>query len=199
MPPKWRQFTQEQLAKMVKDSTSFRDFTIKLGYVGDSGNGLAAARAVIKEYQFDISHFTGQGWEKNNFDYSRFRKGNHIKSVEATKAIAYKRGWKCENCGNTERLGQKIPLQTHHIDGDSEINELENLQLLCPNCHALTENYCKKKKVNERPIVSDEDFIEALQTAPNIRQALLKLGLSPRGDNYNRAYQLLVNLAKEQK
>lgn len=40
---------------MVKDSTSFRDFTIKLGYVGDSGNGLAAARAVIKEYQFDIS------------------------------------------------------------------------------------------------------------------------------------------------
>ena len=55
MPPKWRQFTQEQLAKMVKDSTSFRDFTIKLGYVGDSGNGLAAARAVIKEYQFDIS------------------------------------------------------------------------------------------------------------------------------------------------
>lgn len=70
---------------------------------------------------------------------------------------------------------------------------------MCPNCHALTENYCKKKKVNERPIVSDEDFIEALQTAPNIRQALLKLGLSPRGDNYNRAYQLLVNLAKEQK
>ena len=184
---------------MVKNSTSFRALAIKLGYVGDSGSNIAAVKAVVEKYHFDISHFTGPGWKKNNFDYSRFRKGNHIKSAEATKAIAYKRGWKCENCGNTEWLGQKIPLQTHHIDGDSENNELENLQLLCPNCHALTENYCKKKKVDERPIVSDEDFIEALQTTPNIRQALLKLGLSPRGDNYNRAYQLLANLAKEQK
>lgn len=199
MTTKWSRFTQEQLAEIVKNSTSFRALAIKLGYDGDGGSGIAAARAVIKEYQFDISHFTGQGWNKNNFDYSRFRKGNHIKATEATKAIAYKRGWKCENCGNTEWMGQKIPLQIHHIDGDSENNELENLQLLCPNCHALTENYCKKKKASERQIVPDEDFVEALQTTPNIRQALLKLGLSPRGDNYNRAYQLLANLAKEQK
>lgn len=34
-----------------------------------------------------------------------------------------------------------VPLQVHHIDGDCKNNKEENLQLLCPNCHALTENF----------------------------------------------------------
>ena len=35
----------------------------------------------------------------------------------------------------------KIPLEIHHIDGDYENNKLENLQVLCPNCHSLTPNF----------------------------------------------------------
>jgi hypothetical protein len=48
---------------------------------------------------------------------------------------------KCECCGNTEWLGQPIPLELHHIDGDRTHNELSNYMLLCPNCHALTDSY----------------------------------------------------------
>ena len=48
---------------------------------------------------------------------------------------------KCENCGLTEWLGQPIPLELHHKDGDRNNNTLENYQLLCPNCHALTDSY----------------------------------------------------------
>jgi Zn finger protein HypA/HybF involved in hydrogenase expression len=47
---------------------------------------------------------------------------------------------KCEKCGKTIWLGQPIPLELHHIDGDRFNNELENLKLLCPNCHALEDN-----------------------------------------------------------
>ena len=52
---------------------------------------------------------------------------------------------KCEQCNNTEWLGDPIPLELHHIDGDHYNNKLENLQLLCPNCHAKTNNYSVKK------------------------------------------------------
>lgn len=44
-------------------------------------------------------------------------------------------------CGNTEWLDKHIPLELHHINGNHKDNRLSNLQLLCPNCHALTDNY----------------------------------------------------------
>lgn len=52
--------------------------------------------------------------------------------------------YKCEVCGNTEWLGKPIPLELHHIDGDSRNNSLENLMLLCPNCHSQTDNFKSK-------------------------------------------------------
>lgn len=44
---------------------------------------------------------------------------------------------KCELCGLAEWQGVKIPLELHHKDGDHFNNEIENLQILCPNCHAI--------------------------------------------------------------
>lgn len=49
---------------------------------------------------------------------------------------------KCEICGRTEWLGQPIPLELDHIDGDHSNNKLENLRVLCPNCHACSDHYC---------------------------------------------------------
>lgn len=51
---------------------------------------------------------------------------------------------KCECCGLTEWQGYKIKLELHHIDGNHKNNSLDNLQLLCPNCHALTDNFKSK-------------------------------------------------------
>ena len=48
---------------------------------------------------------------------------------------------RCECCNLTEWLGEPIPLELHHIDGDHNHNEISNFQLLCPNCHAKTESY----------------------------------------------------------
>ena len=47
----------------------------------------------------------------------------------------------CECCGFTEWLGEPIPLELHHKDGNHYNNSLDNFQLLCPNCHAKTSSY----------------------------------------------------------
>ena len=53
---------------------------------------------------------------------------------------------KCYNCNLTNWLGFNIPLELEHINGDNRDNRIENLILLCPNCHALTPTYRGKNK-----------------------------------------------------
>jgi hypothetical protein len=48
---------------------------------------------------------------------------------------------RCERCGLTEWNGEPLNMQLHHKDGDGTNNTLENLELLCPNCHAQTDTY----------------------------------------------------------
>ena len=112
------------------------------------------------------------------------------------------REWKCEKCGIYEWMGSPITLEIHHIDGNRLNNNLDNLQILCPNCHSQTNNwrsrnqkgYCKTK-----PKVSDEEILEAIKTHSSIFDALKSLGLAG-GSNYVRVYKLLkenIDIIKE--
>lgn len=98
------------------------------------------------------------------------------------------RGRKCEQCGITHWLNQPIKLEVHHIDFNHQNNEDSNLILLCPNCHAYTENHSKNIYANK---VTDEELLTALLESENIREALLKVGLSTAGANYSRVRGLI--------
>ena len=190
---KWEKFSKEEIGQFVKDSKSYAELARKIGYDDTSKNGSAyrTVHQMIDELNLDTSHFKGQGWNKDNFDYSRFRYGKKIKTTDALHAIVLLRGHKCENCGLEEWQYKQIPLEVHHIDGDDLNSDLSNLQILCPNCHALTDNY-KGKNINSGLIVvSDEDLVKALNEYPNIRQALMSVGLTGKGGNYVRANELI--------
>lgn len=103
------------------------------------------------------------------------------------KLIA-KRGRRCEQCGITHWLDQPINLEVHHIDFNHQNDNEENLILLCPNCHSYTENHSKNIYDNK---VSEEDLVQALLECESIREALLKVGLSTAGANYNRVRALI--------
>ena len=59
---------------------------------------------------------------------------------------------KCEKCGWGEINEQtgNIPLELHHIDGDCTNNNINNLQILCPNCHSLTKTFGSINKKSKR-------------------------------------------------
>ena len=48
----------------------------------------------------------------------------------------------CEECGISEWRGKSITIQLDHKNGDRHDHRLENLRMLCPNCHSQTETYC---------------------------------------------------------
>lgn len=150
---------------------------------------MTSLKKMYEELKLDTSHFKGQGWNKENYDYTLFVKGEVKKNGKSLAApLIALRGQKCECCGITEWLGNPIKLEVHHLDGDRLNNELTNLELLCPNCHAYTETYCRKTTT---AVVEDEVLAQALKDSPNIRQALIKVGMTPKGGNYTRARELI--------
>jgi hypothetical protein len=81
----------------------------------------------------------------------------------------------------------------HHIDGNRCNNNLDNLQILCPNCHALTNNWRSRNKRGynkSNPKVSDEEILNALEKYGNVFAALQSLNLTG-GANYKRVYNIL--------
>lgn len=106
------------------------------------------------------------------------------------------RGHKCESCTLVEWLGDWIPLEIHHEKPPSEADE--DLKLLCPNCHACTDNY-RGKGIPNVSKVSDEKLLLACTTASNLRQLLLDLGLAPKGGNYKSILNRLEKLGEADK
>ena len=75
--------------------------------------------------------------------------GSKISTV-VLKNKLFKENYKerrCEKCGITQWLGKEAPLEIHHIDGDKKNNCIENLQILCANCHSFTESFCGKNNL----------------------------------------------------
>lgn len=186
---KWRNFSKEEISEIVKNSYSNREVARKLGYAVDGGGTMASLKKMYLELDLDTSHFKGQGWNKENYNYDVFTNGTKKKNGKSTaNAIINLRGRKCECCGLTEWLQQPINLEVHHKDGNRSNNDLSNLQLLCPNCHSYTPTFSRK---NSNCAIPEEDFVQALQESRSIRQALILLDLNPAGRNYDRAYELI--------
>lgn len=150
--------TKEAVEKIVKECNTVADFCRKVGWEPRGGN-YNVFYNYVNEYGIDISHFKpvsdfllkGGKYKKSSAE-EYAKKSSYIRSSTLLKKILDDgiRERKCECCGNTEWQGKKIPLELHHIDGNHYNNDFENLQLLCPNCHFLTENYRGKKNKGKR-------------------------------------------------
>lgn len=73
-------------------------------------------------------------------------KKSKVSSRTWKKYLIYSSGTICMVCKNSKWNNQSIPIELDHIDGDSTNNKLENLRLICPNCHAQTPTYKNRNK-----------------------------------------------------
>ncbi len=149
-----RRYTDAMLKQAVERSFTMRGVLQELGLKPVGGNYETVAKR-IRELGLDTSHFLGSGHLKGKSHHHKTRPLArilvHLK-LENTWRLRNRliregfKEYRCERCGNTEWMGEPIPLELHHQDGDRRNNRLENLTLLCPNCHASTKNYRGSKK-----------------------------------------------------
>lgn len=155
-------YTLTQLQNAVNNSKSFAQVMKFLGLT-PSGNAYSIIKRNIHSNNIDVSHFTGKGWTKGTKGKSKGPPKiplNEILSGLHPQYQSYKLKLRlleagcfipqCYSCFNTIWCDRPIPLQLEHKDGNRENNKLENLTLLCPNCHAMTETFAGKNKKNGR-------------------------------------------------
>ena len=135
---------KEQAEEIVKNCYSIADFCRAVGWQ-PRGDNYKIFHRYVKEYNLVISHFTGQKSNignklnfKNELSAIDYAKSKCVRGQTLIKKLLKEniKERKCESCGLTEWKGEEIPLELHHIDGNHFNNDLDNLQLLCPNCHS---------------------------------------------------------------
>ena len=137
---KYRKYTDEDIIRFAKEVKSIAGLLDKLDLIKAGGNYINLKKN-LQRLKVDTSHWTGQGWNKaaKLKDWSKYTLSASLKPH-----LIKERGHQCQNCKSNKWMDEIIPLELHHIDGDRTNNNQKNLQLLCPNCHALTDNYCQQ-------------------------------------------------------
>ncbi|WP_121747389.1 HNH endonuclease [Streptomyces sp. E2N166] len=152
----WRKYPDAAIAEAAASASSLREVALKLGATPATGT-LSHIRRRISAAGIDVSHFERRSWGRAEPPAptptahrvlivlpSHAGRTNRAQLHKVLGEIGVP--YACETCGNTGAwLGQPITLQIDHVNGNWHDNRRENLRYLCPNCHALTETWCRRK------------------------------------------------------
>ncbi|MFE7192078.1 HNH endonuclease signature motif containing protein [Kitasatospora sp. NPDC057541] len=150
-------YTRELLQEAVDASHSVAGVVRHLR-LRQAGGTQAHIGRRIKALGIDTSHFTGQAHSRGKRSARRLspedvlvQRPPDAKRLPGSRirlALAeLGRPELCAGCGTgPEWRGRPLTLEVDHVNGDWSDNRPDNLRLLCPNCHAVTDTYCGRNK-----------------------------------------------------
>jgi hypothetical protein len=168
-------FSKEHLEKVVKQAKSIAEVCRSLN-IRPCGGNYKTLKQKFKIYDISISHFTGKGWNTGLKHKPKIEKpltdilvenSDYVNNNFLKKRLfkANLKAKKCEICGITEWNNIPVIFELDHINGNNLDHRIENLRILCPNCHSQTPTNRGKNKLSalsERREVEFRKFGESL-------------------------------------
>ena len=145
---KLEKINDEDFINIVKESFYIKDIIFKCGYTSSLNKRTRdKIKSRIKQLNIDISHF--KFIYPKTLDEILIKDSPVVKkSSTSIKRRLLKEGIlkeECLECGITNLYnGKKLVLQLDHINGINDDYRIENLRILCPNCHSQTETFAGK-------------------------------------------------------
>lgn len=157
---------KEELEKLVKESNSFAEILRRQGK-SNSGSATKILKSKLNEYGISCLFLDNKKIFKplpleevlvENRDYSSSR-------LKKRLILAGLKEDKCEVCGcSNEWNGSFLTLQLDHINGNHSDNRIENLRVICPNCHSQTNTFGTRRMKNVNHCVDCGCIILSLST-----------------------------------
>jgi ribosomal protein S27E len=151
-----RQWNNEQLITAVRTSDTLKEAALKLGL--KLPGGYKTLKKYLKILSVDTSHLKSK--ERSKLPRAPIEKvlcENSTYDYRYVKSRALQAGLldlKCQECGIAQTWrGKPLSLHMDHINGINNDHRIENLRLLCPNCHSQTPTYCGRNVKHPRPQV----------------------------------------------
>ena len=186
---------KEILAKIVKDNFSIFD-VLRAFNLNAKGNA-KTIKKYLNEFQICTAHFNSKHYLLTN-SYKRLD-DNQIFCINSKAGSGTVKSriiknklfpYKCRDCGNEgEWNNKKIVLQLEHINGVSTDNRIENLTLLCPNCHSQTITYAGKNLKNK--IIMPIKYFKIIQVInDDLPQVLDNIHLYKSFEDFLNSYKI---------